>query len=126
MIEFCHSYSIDSPVESLKSDHCGISTLIKDNTCYTDNQAKADILNSQFSSIFTSDDGSTLPDLGISPYPDISPVDINTSGIVSFLNDLDPSKSPGPDEIPPKLLKLLADEVSPCLQLLFSASLHQV
>ena len=31
----------------------------------------------------------------------------------------------GPDKIPPKLLKLLADEVSPRLQLLFSASLHQ-
>jgi len=89
--------------------------LIKNNTSYTDNQAKADILNSQFSSLFTSDDGSTLPYLGISPYPDISPVDINTSGIVRLLSDLDPSKSLGPDKIPLKLLKLLADEVFPCL-----------
>jgi len=112
-------------IKSLKSDHCGISTLIKDNTCYTDNQAKVDILNSQLSSVFTSDDGSTLPDLGISPYPDISPVDINTSGIVGLLSDLDPSKSQGSDKIKQKLLKLLADEVSPCIQLLFSASLHQ-
>ena len=70
-------------------------------------------------------DLATLPDLGISTYlhgPDSSPVDINISGLLS---DLDPSKSSCPDKISPKLLKLLADEVSPWLQLLFSASLHQ-
>ena len=49
------------------------------------------------------------PDLGTSPYPDISTIEINTSGIVKLLNELDPSKSSGPDKIPPKLLKLLAD-----------------
>jgi len=41
------------------------------------------------------------------------------------LRELDPSKSLGSDKVPPKLLKLLADKVSTCLQLLFSASLHQ-
>ena len=98
---------------------------MKNNTCYTDNQAKAEILSSQFSSVFTRDGGSTLPDLGTSPYPDISTIEISTSGIVKLLKELDPSRSSGPDKIPLKLLKLSADEVSPCLQLLFSASLHQ-
>ena len=36
-----------------------------------------------------------------------------------------PSKSPGPDHIPTRLLKLLAVEIAPCLKLLFSGSLHQ-
>ena len=74
---------------------------MKNNTCYTDNQTKADILNSQFSSVFTREDKSTLPDLGTSPYPDISTIKINTPGIVKLLNELDHSKSSGPDKIPP-------------------------
>lgn len=112
-------------IKSLRSDQCGISTLMDNGTCYTDNQAKADILNKYFSSVFTTDDDSPLPDLGTSMYPDASAIEIGISGITKLLNELDPSKSPGPDKIPPRLLKLLADEVSPCLQLLFSASLHQ-
>ena len=43
-------------------------------------------------------------------------------GIATLLNDLDPTKSSVPDCIPTKLLKVLATEVSPCLQLLFSSS----
>ena len=92
---------------------------MKDNICYTDNQSKADILNLHFSSVFTKDDGSALPDLGTSFYPDISTFEIEIPGIVKLLTELDPSKSSGPDKIPPKLLKLLADEVAPCLKLLF-------
>ena len=52
---------------------------------------------------------------------------IQLSGIAmaTLLNDLDPTKSSGPDRIPTKLLKILATEVSPCLQQFFSASLNQ-
>ena len=63
--------------------------------------------------------------MGDSPYQDISFVEFDLSGIATLLNDLDPTKSSGPDRIPTKLLKVLATEVSPCLQLLFSASLNQ-
>ena len=49
----------------------------------------------------------------------------NCEDITRLLNELDPSKSHGPDDVLAKLLKLLAVEISPCLKLLFSASLHQ-
>ena len=39
-----------------------------------------------------------------------------------FLLGLDPS---GPDKIPGKLLKVMVSEISPCLSLVFAASLHQ-
>ena len=62
--------------------------------------------------------------MGDSPYQDISFIEFDLSGITTLLNDLDPTKSSGPDRIPTKLLKVLATEVSPCLQLLFSASVQ--
>ena len=63
--------------------------------------------------------------MGNSPYQDIPFIEFDVSGITNLLNDLDPTKSSGPDHIPTKLLKVLATEVSPCLKLLFSASFSQ-
>jgi len=60
-----------------------------------------------------------------SPYGDISFIDFDICGIENLLNDIDPTKSSGPDRIPAKLLKVLAPEISPCLKLFFSASLNQ-
>ena len=55
----------------------------------------------------------------------IPQIEITITGITKLLEELDLSKSPGPDKIPGKLLKLVASEISPCLLLIFSASLHQ-
>ena len=109
-------------VKSLRSDYCGVSTLQQNGISYSDNQSKADLLNSQFSSIFTKDDSSSLPDMNLGLYPDISNFVVSTSGVTKILQELDPSKSPGPDKIPSRPI---ATEVSPCPALLFSASLHQ-
>ena len=46
-----------------------------------DNQANSEILNEQFSSVFTRDDGSKLPHTEDSPYQDISPIEFDVSGI---------------------------------------------
>ena len=112
-------------IKSLRLDHCGVGTLCKDGICVVDSQAKADLLNNQFSSIFTIDDGSPLPNMGMYQYPDAPSIDFATSGIAKLLSELDPSKSSGPDRIPSMLLKMLATEISTCLKLLFSASLLQ-
>src|SRR5271170_5771837 len=42
------------------------------------------------------------------------------SGILKLINNLNSYKSPGPDRISPKLLKLLPDEISDYLLLLFN------
>ena len=69
----------------------------KNGTDYTDNQMKSEILNEQFSSVFK-DDGSELPHMGNSPYQDIPFIEFDVSGITNLLNDLDPTKSSGPDQ----------------------------
>ena len=80
---------------------------------YDENQAKASILNQYFSSVFTKDDNlQPPPDMGPSPYPDMSNIDIICKGIARLLNELDPSKSHGPDDVPARLLKVLAIEIS--------------
>jgi len=63
--------------------------------------------------------------LGPSLYPEIPNTEICCEGITRLLNDLDPTKSQGPDKVPARLLKLMAAEISPSLRLLFSTSLRQ-
>lgn len=66
-----------------------MGTLCKDGMYY---QAKADLLNKQFSSVFTRDSAS--------PYQDNSVIEFNTFGIVKLLSEFRPFKSPGSDCIP--------------------------
>ena len=54
-------------IKSLRSDHCGVDTQIKAGCYFTDNQAKSELFNSQFSTVFTIDEGSDLPVLDPSP-----------------------------------------------------------
>ena len=61
-----------------------------------------------------------------SPYPDITKIEITTAGVKKLLQDLDPSKSHGPDKIPSKLLKLMASEIAPSLSLVFTAPFTKV
>ena len=89
------------------------------------NQAKANVLNCHFSSVFTHDEETTLPDMHPSPYPSLPDIDINIAGVTNLLKEVDLYKATGPDCIPAKLLKEMAEELSPSLTLIFTASLQQ-
>jgi hypothetical protein len=45
--------------------------------------------------------------------------DITCNGIAKLLKQLNPYKAPGPDNITPRILKELATDISPLLQLTF-------
>jgi hypothetical protein len=87
-------------------------------------KAKATILNRQFSSVFTTENQSTLPSLGPSPHPDMHNFTVTAKGVYKLQRDLDPYKATGPDQIPTKFLKDYAEELSPSLALIFQASLN--
>ncbi|KAH3876963.1 hypothetical protein DPMN_000816 [Dreissena polymorpha] len=53
-----------SYVKCMKSDSSGAAPLKKDGTSHSDPSAKAEILNSQFSSVFTEEDVTNLPSMG--------------------------------------------------------------
>ena len=49
----------------------------------------------------------------------------DANGVLNLLNELDVSKTTGPDKIPAHFLKLCSTEIAPILTLIFQASIHQ-
>jgi len=90
-----------------------------------DSRAKEDVLNNYFSTVFTNEDLASLPKIDSDPILDISQLIIDPIGVQKLLEDLDPHKAPGPDNIPPRLLKDTADLMEPLLTLIFQASVDQ-
>ena len=87
------------------------------------NEEKAQALNAQFSSVFTSSDASSmLPDKGASPYEPIQNLHISPPGVNKQLKELNINKASGPDEIPARMLRDYADEITPALTHLFQQS----
>ena len=109
----------------MHSNRAGIPPLLKDDQTFTDSQDKANILNHYFCSVFSHDNNDDFPYIGDSPFPNMPPIKLHYVGINKVLKSLDPSKAAGPDGLPSRYLKLIADELTPSLFLLFSASLQQ-
>ena len=86
---------------------------------------KTEVLNSQFSSVFTKEDDAPLPDLGISSTPDAPNIQVGGNGVMKLLQGLKPHKATGPDEISSRFLKEMASPITPALPLIFQASLEQ-
>ena len=69
--------------------------------------------------------GFRLPKL-ISPLsPEMPESNINIDGVRRLMKNLDPFKASGPDKVQFRFLKLMADELSAGMALVFRASLHQ-
>ena len=84
---------------------------------------KAEILNNHFKSVFTLEDQHSVPDMGISPYPPISGIEISLQGVINLLANCNSNKSPGQDKISPLFLKNIANEIAPMLTQLLQHSL---
>ena len=112
-------------VKSKRCDHTGIAPLKEGGFLHSDPKAKANILNRQFTSVFSSDNGSSLPDLGNSHHPTMDSINVNVNGVIKLLKNLKPFAASGPDGIPTMLLKQTAVEIASALRLLFQASLDQ-
>ena len=92
---------------------------------HSDPKAKANILNRQFTSVFSSDNGATLPDLGVSNHPTMDNISVSVNGVIKLLKNLKPFSAAGPDGIPTMLLKQTAEQIAPAVTLLFQASINQ-
>ena len=68
-------------VKSLRMDYCSPGTLSKERVNYTDNQMTSELLNEQFSSVFTRDDNSEQPQMESSPYQETPSIDFDVAGI---------------------------------------------
>ena len=139
----CSPKKLFSYIKNTRQDSSGIAPLRKDGLLHTDNKVKADILNSQFQSVFTQKSPLNLEQLckvqiqnyasegkldspqSCTPeYPEMPDIIISTAGIDKLLKNLQPNKAAGPDDLKPAVLKELHSEIAPILQKIFQASLN--
>ncbi|KAJ8026320.1 RNA-directed DNA polymerase from mobile element jockey [Holothuria leucospilota] len=111
-------------VKSLKRDSGGIGALRDQGQLISDSKGKADLLNNYFRSVFTIEQTHDIPNKGTSPFPLMSKFKVTNEGVLNLLNDLNPAKAAGPDGLPSRILKLLANQIAPVLTEIFNCSLR--
>ena len=103
----------------------GVYELINEEGLITnDDREKCNILNKFFSSVFTKEDSSNIHNFDFNDkIPSLDNCFITVSDMENALNNLNPNKSPGPDNIHPKLLKNASKSLASPLKTLFDHSL---
>ncbi|XP_072020312.1 uncharacterized protein [Amphiura filiformis] len=112
-------------VKSKRCNQMGVAPLKDGGYLHADPKVKANILNKQFTSVFSVDNSSALPELGPRQNPPMSNITVDLNGVIKLLKNLKPHTASGPDGIPAKLLKETAEELAPAVTLLFQASINQ-
>ena len=112
-----------SYVKLMRTENLGTPVLRTETKLCTTDADKAEALNQHFQSVFTPPSEVPVPDKGSSPFPSVPNLIIHQEGVLKQLNQLNPSKASGPDELPPRLLKTVAEELSPALTVLFQQSI---
>ena len=102
-----------------------ISNLKKaDGTLTVNDQEKAEVLNSFFSSVFVNESNDPVPDFSTKSSSTINNIIITEENMLSVLKKLNISKSPGPDKIHPRILRELCHELAHPFYLLFNKTLQ--
>ena len=91
-------------------------------TLVTDSAQKAELLSRQFQSQFTKEDLDNFPAESDSDIPSMPDIEFNREGVVKLLSELNPNKAMGPDEISPRYLNMVAEEIGQALQIIFQYS----
>ena len=110
-------------VKSQHQDNCGVSPLKRNGELHSDSKDRAQILNDQFFSVFTKDDHYAGTVLEGPSLPPLAGLNISEKGVAKLLKEIDPSKTGGPDEVPYRMLKELADDMAPILTDIYRQSL---
>ena len=110
-------------IKSKRTDTMGVSPLKRNGLTFSDSKTKANILNDQFCNAFTREDTNNMPQMKDSPHPSMPDITVSITGVQKLLANLNPRKASGPDKLPCRLLKELAQELAPALTILYNKSL---
>ena len=111
-------------IKSQNQDSTGVAPLKSNNQLYSGAYDRASILSKQFKSVFTKDNAESKNTAPYGPnYPCMSEFTITEFGVQKLLSAINPSKAGGPDEVPCRVLKELADELAPVLTHIFQQSI---
>ena len=98
---------------------------LPDGSFTNDNQERAEILNSYFASVFELEGSEALPDFEKRNFTEpLTSVVINAPIISKAIDKLTASKSQGPDQIHPKLIKECKDSLVEPLEIIFRKSVE--
>jgi hypothetical protein len=114
------SYAKELQGKSPKVD----SLVDKNGKVVTTSFDKAQTLNCHFESVYTEDTAkhqSSIPTVN-EPMADII---IKREGIINLLRSIKSNKSPGPEEIPARVLKELAPQIALFLEIIFTKSINE-
>jgi hypothetical protein len=104
----------------------GIADLTDGGTKVSSDSEKANVLNNFFSSVFTDEDTSQIPDCAQQDFQSVlQDVDISSDAVLKKLKELNPNKSAGPDKLHPRVLSELSSVIAEPLALIFSKSLSE-
>ena len=111
-------------VRALRRENTGIAPLKQGSVLHSDEPAKPHILNKHFGSVFAPPDDEDIPVLPGPSFPNIRKLIINVWGVSKLPLNVKPNKATGPDNIPCRLPKEAAHEISPVLTDIFISSLQ--
>ena len=103
-----------------------VSPLKENGQLHSDSRRKAEILNNQFCSVFTSEDTKNIPKLPGPPNTEMPKFKITVQGVNKLLKSLNGDKASGPDKLQNLILKNAGNEISPFLKIIFDQSLQTV
>ena len=83
-------------IKGRKTEDFGVSPLKQDGILHSDPKVKASILNKQFTSVFSEEDDTDLPSLGVSTQAEFTSIRVNPAGVCKLLQGLNPHKACGP------------------------------
>lgn len=101
-----------------------IGDLHSDGKTATTDTEKAEVLNDFFSSVFTEEDKTDIPGFSPEMGSSLKDVKIGEEDVIKRLKGLNPNKAMGPDNMHPKLLKELAEQLGPTIYLLYKRSVE--
>ena len=115
-------------INSKRKCKIGITSLIKADGTYTKNdKEKAEVLDNLFSSVFTKENKNNIPNTipgEKSENTFLSDIIITEKAVLDKLNNLNTNKTPGADNIHPRVLKELSMSLSKPLTYLFNKSIN--
>ena len=116
-----------SHVRQMLKTKSGIAPLLADDkdkySTKFDDKEKADILQKQFSSVFTREPDGEIPRLLNRTKVSIKDLKVTVEMVKKELNNLNANKSCGPDEVHPRMLKELSDFIAAPLAILLNKTM---
>jgi len=98
-------------IKHKKMDHHGVSSLKVDGKLITDPKMKAEALNKQFKSVFVNEtDFVSQP--SVPRFPSMPQIIFPSSTVLKLLQDLNPAKASGPDNLSPRVLKEISSQIA--------------